>query len=175
LTSGKADQHPVCSPDSKYFLYTKLENGRTLLMRMPLAGGDAKQIFDGFANFASISPDGLQVALVSIEGSGVKTKLILRMIDPEGGPPLRSLQPSPLLSGVLQFSADGKTLYYPINQRGVSNIVKQSLDGGEPVPVTNFNDLLIDDYSYDWKNKKLAVARGRSSTDVVLIKEQKSE
>jgi Tol biopolymer transport system component len=175
LTSGKADQDPVCSPDNKYFLYTKLENGRKLLMRMPLEGGEARQIFDGFANFASISPDGLQVAVLSIEGAGTNAKGVIRIIAPDGGPPLRTIQPSPRISGVLQFSADGKSLYYPINQHGVSNIVRQSIDGGEPVAVTNFNDLEIRDYSYDWNNKKLAIARGHSSADVVLIKEQKSE
>jgi hypothetical protein len=43
------------------------------------------------------------------------------------------------------------------------------------VPVTNFDDLLIYGYSYDWASKKLAVARGKSSADVVIIKEQQVE
>jgi Tol biopolymer transport system component len=175
LTSGKADQNTVCSPDSKYLLYTKLENGKTLLMRMPLEGGDARQIFEGFATSPTISPDGLQVAVATLEGTGTNAKLLIKIIGPDGGPAIRTVPTSPKISGHMQFSADGKSLYYPINQHGVSNIVRRSIDGGELVAVTNFNDLMIRDYSYDWKNKKLAVARGQTSTDVVLIKEQKSE
>ena len=38
--------------------------------------------------------------------------------------------------------------------------------------MTNFNDLTIYGYDYDWKNKRLAIARGRSNTDVVLLTQQ---
>ena len=175
LTSGKADQHAVCAPDSKYFLYTKLDNGKQTLMRMPLEGGEAKQLYDGFVNLATISPDGLQVALLTLEGAGSNASPIIRIISPDGGPPLKTIQPSRLISGAMQFSADGKDLYYPVNPHSVSNIVRQSREGGGPVAVTNFDDLLMQNFSYDWKNKKLAVSRGRSNTDVVLIKEHKSE
>jgi len=41
--------------------------------------------------------------------------------------------------------------------------------------VTNFNDLLIYAFDYDWKNKKLAVARGRSNDDVVLLTQQQAQ
>jgi len=175
VTSGKADQNAFCSPDSKYFLYTKLENGKKLLMRMPLEGGEAKQIYDGFVQFASISPDGKTVAVGAIEGQGADAKLVFKLIDANGGAPFRSVEASPSTAGAMQFSPDGTALYYPVNQHGVSNIVRQSLDGGEPVPATNFTDLLIYDYSFDWKTKRLALARGHWSSDVVMIKERQAE
>ena len=55
ITFGKADLNAFCSPDSTFFLYTKLENGKKLLMRQPLNGGEAKQIFPDFAQFASLT------------------------------------------------------------------------------------------------------------------------
>jgi Tol biopolymer transport system component len=172
VTSGKADQNAFCSPDSKYFLYTKLEGGKKMLMRMPLEGGEAKQIYDGFAQFASVSSDGKQVAVGALTGGGADMKLVINLIDPNGGAPFKTLEPSQSISGLAQFSPDGNSLFYPVNEHGVSNIVKQSLDGGEPAPVTKFNDLFIYDYSYDWNNKKLAVTRGRSNSDAVLIQQQ---
>ena len=175
VTSGKLDQAAFCSPDSKFFLYTSLEKGKQRLMRIPLEGGDAKQIYDGFATFASIAPDGRTVAAGAVEGAGAAARLVMKIIDVDGGPPVKSFEPSRGLSGGIRFSPDGRSIYYPANQHGVSNIVRQSLDGGDAVPVTFFNDLLIYDYSYDWKNQKLAVARGRFSADVVLIKEQQPE
>jgi hypothetical protein len=41
--------------------------------------------------------------------------------------------------------------------------------------MTSFNDLLIYHYDYDWKNKQLAVTRGRNNTDVVLLTQQQAQ
>jgi serine/threonine protein kinase/Tol biopolymer transport system component len=172
LTSGKADQDVVCSPDSQFFLYTKLENGRKVLMRMPIEGGEAKQIFDTFAVTAAISPDGSTAAVVTIDGSGTNTRLLVKLIELNGGATIKSLPVNPRASGTLQFSADGRFLYYPVNEHGVSNLIRQPLDGGDPVMVTQFNDLRIYGFSYDWTNKKLAVARGHLNADAVMIRQQ---
>ena len=175
ITSGKADLNAACSPDSTFFLYTKLENGKKLLMRQSLEGGEAKQIFPDFAQFGSLSADGKTVALLTLEGKGVDTKTVIKLLDANGGPPVKSFHPNQSIAGLMTFSPDGNYLYYPVNEHGVSNLVKQSIDGGDAVPVTNFDDLLIYDYSYDWKNKRLAITRGRSNSDAVLIKDQRAE
>jgi Tol biopolymer transport system component len=175
ITSGKADLNASCSPDSTFFLYTRLENGKKLLMRQPLDGGEAKQIFPDFAQFASLTADGKTAAVLSLEGKGADTKGIIKLIDANGGPVIKTLYPSASIAGTLTFSPDGNYLYYPVSEHGVSNLVKQSVDGGDAVPVTNFDDLVIYDYSYDWNNKKLAVTRGHSNSDAVLIKDQRTE
>ena len=175
ITFGKADLNAFCSPDSSFFLYTKLENGKKILMRQPLSGGEAKQVFPDFAQFGSLSADGKTAAVLTIEGSGVDTKTVIKLIDANGGPPIKTIYPRTSIAGLMTFSPDGKYLYYPVNEHGVSNIVKQSVEGGDAVPVTNFDDLLIYDYSYDWNSKRLAVTRGRSNSDAVLIKDQRAE
>src|SRR5208283_1989462 len=53
LTDGKFDQAPVCSPDNKFFVYTTLVNGKKLLMRMPVEGGQPRQLSDEFVEFAT--------------------------------------------------------------------------------------------------------------------------
>jgi eukaryotic-like serine/threonine-protein kinase len=175
ITSGKADLNAFCSPDSTFFLYTKLENGKKLLMRQPLEGGEAKQIFPDFAQFASLTADGKSAAVLSLEGKGVDTKTVIKLIDANGGPIIKTIYPSTSIAGLVTFSPDGNYLYYPVNEHGVSNLVKQSVDGGDAVPVTKFDELVIYDYSYDWNNKRLAVTRGRSNSDAVLIKDQRAE
>src|SRR5271165_5835415 len=52
VTKGKLDQIPVCSPDSKVVLYSVLERGRGVLMELPVAGGESKQLSDRLINFA---------------------------------------------------------------------------------------------------------------------------
>ena len=174
LTDGKFDQNPVCSPDSKFIVYTTVVNGKQFAMRMPLEGGQSKQLSDDFVEFAAISPDGQQVAMLTVEGNGVQTRLVMKVIPANGGAPVKTVDLHPLISGLMQYSGDGKSIYYPITEKGVSNIVQQSLDGGPATQVTDFKELDIHGYAYDWPNKKLAVTRGKSNSDVVLIKQQQA-
>ena len=98
VTHGKVDQNPVCSPDSKFFLYTKLEHGRQFLMEMPVGGGPSKQLSDKFVNFAAVSPDGTQIAALAAEGQGANTKPMIEIIPAQGGLPVKSFPPSRFIS-----------------------------------------------------------------------------
>jgi hypothetical protein len=97
---------------------------------------------------------------------------MIEILPAQGGLPVKSFPPVAEMSNIFQYSADGQALYYPVTAKGVSNIVAQPVGSKTVTPVTNFNDLLIYGYSYNWKNKQLAVARGRSNTDVVLLTQQ---
>jgi serine/threonine protein kinase len=176
LTSGKVDQNAVCSPDSKYFIYTSLQKGKQLLMRLPLAGGEPKQLSDKFVSAAAISPDGSQIAALTASGTGVNYKAMIDIIPAQGGLPVKTFAPSRFIfSPNLQYSGDGQSLYYVVNNKGVSNLISQPIGSASGTLVTNFDDLRIYGFDYDWKNKKLAVARGRSNDDVVLLTQQQPQ
>ncbi len=51
----------------------------------------------------------------------------------------------------------------------------QSLAGGAPTPVTKFHDKFISSFEFDWTNKRLAVVRGTSRSDIVLITQQEEQ
>ena len=172
LTKGTVDQNVSCSPDSKSFLYTTFNKGRKLLMRGSLSGGDARQLSDKVIEFAVASPDNQQIAALASQGAGVNFRTQIEILPAQGGLPVKSFPPVAAMSNIFQYSADGQALYYPVTAKGVSNIVMQPVGTNTVTPMTNFNDLLIYGYSYDWKNKRVAVARGRSNTDVVLLTQQ---
>jgi Tol biopolymer transport system component len=153
-------------------VYTTLVKGKPLLMRKAWAGGEPKQLSDDFADSADISPDGKYIAMVSVVGSGVQTKVVIKIIPAEGGAPIKVLDTNPLISGPIQYWEDGKAVVYPITEKGVSNLVKQSLDGGSPTQVTAFNDLISYGFAYNWPADKLAIARGKLNSDVVVITQQ---
>ena len=147
-----------------------------MLMEMPLAGGQAKQLSDKFVSFAAFSPDGKQIAAITVFGSGVNTKLMVEIIPSPGGLPVKSFPPSHFIfSPSLRYSADGQSLYYAVTNKGVSNLAVQPIGVASASLVTNFDDLLIYGFDYDWKNKRLAVARGRSNDDVVLLTQQQAQ
>jgi len=169
ITHGKVDQNPVCSPDSKFFLYNNLDRGKQSLMEMPVGGGESRQLSDKWVNFGAVSPDGTQIAVLAAEGQGANAKPMIEILPAQGGLPLKTFPPSRYISGLFQYSPDGQSLYYPVTEKGVSNILAQPIAGAAPTLATNFDDLLLYGYDYDWKNKKLVVARGRNNSDVVLI------
>jgi serine/threonine protein kinase/Tol biopolymer transport system component len=172
LTKGTVDQNVSCSPDSKSFLYTTFNKGRKLLMQGFLSGADAKQLNDKVIEFAVASPDNQQIAALASQGAGVNFRTMIEILPAQGGLPVKSFPPVAAMSNIFQYSADGQALYYPVTAKGVSNIVMQPVGIKSVTQMTNFNDLLIYGYSYDWKNKRVAVARGRSNTDVVLLTQQ---
>ena len=137
-----------------------------------LSGGDARQLSDKVFEFGVASPDGQQIAALASQGGGVNFRTMIEILPAQGGLPVKSFPPVSAMSNVFQYSADGQALYYPATAKGVSNIVMQPVGSKTVTQVTNFNDLLIYGYSYDWKNKRVAVARGRSNTDVVLLTQQ---
>jgi hypothetical protein len=147
-------------------------NGKQVLMRMPVEGGPLMQLSEDVVNFATISPDGQEIAMLTLQGEGVQIRPVIKVIPANGGAPLKTVDAHPLISGYMQYSGDGRSVYYPITEKGVSNMVKQSLDGGPAALVTGFQNLVAYGYAYEWTNKKLAVTRGKSNSDVVLIKQQ---
>ncbi len=134
VTSGKVDQNPVCSSDSKVVLYVELERGRPVLKELPVSGGQARQLSDKIINFAALSPDGSQIAALGVEGQGANAKAMIEILPAQGGLPVKSFPPSRFISGLFQYSADGQSLYYPVSEKGVSNILVQPIAGGAPNP-----------------------------------------
>jgi hypothetical protein len=76
---------------------------------------------------------------------------------------------------MFQYSSDGQSLFYPVTAKGVSNMIVQPIGTKTATQMTNFNELQILGYDYDWKNKRLALARGRTNTDVVLLTQQQAQ
>ena len=172
VTKGKVDQNASCSPDSKSFLYTSFDKGKQLLWKMPIEGGEASKLSNKVTNFGVFSPDGQQVAAMTQEGTGVNFRAAVDILPAQGGLPVKSFSPMRGISNFFQYSPDGQSLYYPVTLKGVSNIVMQPVGATSFTQMTGFKEFTIYGYSYDWKNKRLAVARGRSNTDVVLLTQQ---
>jgi len=175
LTNGTVDQNAICAPDSKSFLYTTLVKGKSLLMTMPISGGQPRQIGDKVVEFATFSPDGQQIAAFAVAGNGVNFRAMIEILPVQGGLPVKTFAPLRSISSTFQYSSDGHSLYYPVTAKGVSNVVSQPIGVETVMPMTTFTDLLIYGYDYDWKNKRVAITRGRANTDVVLLTQQQGQ
>jgi len=93
----------------------------------------------------------------------------ISLVSLDSGQVLRMFEYDPRHQGQLRFSPDGKGIVYPVREKGADNLWLQPLDGGPGRQLTNFGSLKI--YSYQWSpdSKSLALVRGDSPSDLVLI------
>jgi Tol biopolymer transport system component len=74
--------------------------------------------------------------------------------------------------GGIDFAPDGKAVAYPIRESGVDNIWVQPIGGaGGGKQITTFTSEQIFNFRWSPDGKSLALLRGHTDSDVVLIRE----
>jgi serine/threonine protein kinase/Tol biopolymer transport system component len=176
LTSGLADVNPSFSPDGRWVVYTASEGVKPTLFKVSIDGGTPVQVFDHVASNAAVSPDGHFIAYTypqSADPSAPPNRL--GVIPFEGGPILKTFEfaGSGTVLPVIQWSQDGKSIFYSVSTNNITNIWSQSLDGGPPKQVTNFNDLFMTSFAWSRDGKQLACTRGALLRDALLVSDVK--
>jgi eukaryotic-like serine/threonine-protein kinase len=174
ITEGKRDLFPMCSPDGKTVFY--IDSAAAAFMKVPIDGGKPERVSTMYAANAEghdIGRDGKTAVLGTYDFKGQKPSISL--VSLESGKELRTFEYDPRHRGILRFSPDGKGIVYPIREKGVDNLWLQSLDGGPGRQLTNFTALKI--YWYQWSpdGKSLALVRGDSPSDLVLIQDSQKK
>jgi eukaryotic-like serine/threonine-protein kinase len=170
LTDGKNDRYPVCSPDSKMVYY--VEDSANRYMKVPIDGGKPEPISNVVGERRGgidIARDGKTMVIGTYDFK--LQRPAIAVVSAESGQVLQTLQYDSRHQGQLRFSPDGKGVVYPVREKGVDNLWLQPLDGGAGHQITNFPSLKI--YSYQWSpdGKSLALVRGDSPSDLVLIQD----
>jgi Tol biopolymer transport system component len=137
-------------------------------MRVPVSGGASRKLADliGFIPLG-VSPDGKLLTSGGYSFEEHKDTIVL--MDAESGKTVRTFSPHGRFGGVVRFSRDGKNVAYSATENGVGNLWIQPLDGGAPHQITNFHSELIRDFQWSPDGKKLALVRGHTDTDIVLL------
>jgi len=172
LTNGRLDINPVCSADGKWVFFIE-QGGIQKLARMPIDGGAEQVVSDSPSSGAfDISPDGKLAAFPSIEHSG-EHKEMLAIVETDGGKAPRIVDFERERFGLVHFSRDGTGLVYPVRENGIDNLWLQPLDGSKGRKITDFTSEHIFDFHWSFDGKQLALVRGHTDADVVLIRDQK--
>jgi Tol biopolymer transport system component len=172
LTNGKLDTYPVCSPDSKWVYYIDRE-GENKLSRVPIDGGQSQVVstppVSSSATSFDISSDGKQIVFPTLEHAG-EHKERLAVVQTDSGK-LVMKDFDHFRWGLLRMSRDDKAVVYPARDNGVDNLWLQPLDGTKGKPLTNFKTEHIYDFHWSFDGSKLALVRGHTDADVVLIRD----
>jgi eukaryotic-like serine/threonine-protein kinase len=167
LTDGKADSHPHLSPDESWVIYQSWDDGLGSLWKIPIDGGKALQLNDTHSNYPVVSPDGKQIACFYWDEQANPPSGVM-LLPFAGGQPTRRFNIASTYDGfALSWALDGRALLY-IDTR-LSNIWSQPIDGGPPVQLTDFRGDHLFNFAYSPDGNWLALARGRVTSDVVMI------
>jgi Tol biopolymer transport system component len=123
----------------------------------------------------SISADGKILAyavdLINAGTQGITEKIAFLDLESLTSP--RLVDANAHLSGGVQFTPDGKCIAYPVRENGVDNVWVQALDGSAGHPITHFDSEQIDSFHWSPDGKSLALLRGHSESDVVLLQQSR--
>jgi eukaryotic-like serine/threonine-protein kinase len=176
LAAGGIVPAPGCSSDGREVYYFVLENemSRASLWSVPLSGGTPRQILppEGGVYYA-ISADGRLAGWTILDppkarwnifdlASGRSVSQILLDTSDQGS----------VDSSLVRFSPDNRAAVYSILRNGGRTLLYQPLDGSASHPLFDPAQEVIPDFGWSPSGKQLAVVRQKSSSDVVLIRDQ---
>jgi Tol biopolymer transport system component len=118
-----------------------------------------------------LSPDGKLAVFATLEHSG-EHKEKLAVITTDSGQARLADFERPRF-GLLRFAHDGKDVVYPTRENGVDNLWSQPLDGSKGRKITDFTSENIYDFHWSLDGKQLAMGRGHTDSDVVLIRDMR--
>jgi serine/threonine protein kinase/Tol biopolymer transport system component len=175
ITSGDfADFNATCAPDGQWIAFVSIRKGSSHLWKVGVDGGEAVQLTDKPSGRALFSPDGTSVACDYLVEPSSPWKLAIIPI--AGGAPSRIIDPPQRRGvGAWAWSPDGRAIIYSVSRSGVSNLWSRPLDGGQPSQITDFTTETIRELAISPDGKRVALSRGHSTLDVVLIKDAKSQ
>jgi serine/threonine protein kinase len=169
ISDGRNDEFPACSPDGKTVFY--IDHVKQRLMKVAPGGKPETVVTDAVEAQGSyaIANDGNFAVLGTYDFKEQKPNISL--ISLSSGQVIRTFDYDPRHHGVLQFSPDGKGIVYPIRDKNADNLWLLPLAGGPGRQITNYTSLRI--YSYQWSpdGKRLALVRGDTPSDLVLIQD----
>ncbi len=168
IFSSGTNGGPSCSPGGKWVYFNSLGKYYTL-WRVPVQGGKAEQLTHFASDLPVASPDGKWIAF----SVGDPNRSAFGIIPATGGEAVKTFDIpylSPTGNAIMRWSPPGDAIDYVDTRGGVSNIWRQSLQGGSPVELTKLNSGLIFNFVWLSNGRDLAVARGNKSSDVVRIR-----
>jgi serine/threonine protein kinase/sugar lactone lactonase YvrE len=170
LTNGKLDNYPWCSPDGRWVYYIQ-QADQQRLAKVSIDGGPSQAVTDlALSGVFDLSPDGKLVAFAMLEHVG-EHKEKLAVVSTDSGQLIKQLDFERPRFGLVRFNQDGKAVVYPARDKGIDNLWLQPLDGSRGKQLTAFTSERIWDFHWSFDGSKLALVRGHTDADVVLIRD----
>ena len=168
LTTSGFARAPSCSADSQKAYFSSGNNVNVALWSIPVAGGTPKLLVrpENYAE-AAVSDDGTRAILFCLRQQKI-CAIVTDLATGQMQPPFFIDQSANFST----FSLDGRAIVSDVVQNGGNTLLYQPLDGSPPHALFNPAPETINSFGWSPSGKQLAVARLKSSSDVVLITDQ---
>ncbi len=173
LTNGIGEYYPQVSPDGRWIVYHRFVPGDpTAVWKVSIEGGAPVQLTTRPSTRAAVSPDNGWVASTYRETIEASFRI---GIYPLAGAPDANIKMLKPLDGAqlfvpLRWSSDGKAIIYVVRKDGVDNLWSHPVDAAAaPRQLTRFMSERIYAFDFSSDGKRLALARGRQNSYVVLM------
>jgi serine/threonine protein kinase len=180
LTKDGGSSDARWSPDDRFVVYKSYQSGKRTLWKVSADGGDPQQVTDKYSGWPDFSPDGQYIACEYWnEQPDTKTKLAI--IPVSGGAPLKEFNwpaapaTAIYLPRVVSWTRDGHGITYADNSGSTGNIWMQPADATEPKQLTHFQSDRVLWFDWSRDGNQLAVARGVTVSDVVMVARIKNQ
>jgi eukaryotic-like serine/threonine-protein kinase len=178
VTSG-ITPNPGCSSDSREVFYFVLENemSKASVWSVPLSGGTPRQILPPEATVPyAISPDGRLAAWTILDPPKARWNIFdLASGHAVSQIPLDTSDVASDEASPARFSPDNRAAVYSVLRNGGRTLLYQPLDGSASHSLFDPTQEVIPDFGWSPAGKQLAIVKRKTSSDVVLIKDQQGK
>jgi Tol biopolymer transport system component len=160
--------NPKFSPDGRIILFEKYQDAFYQIVEMPVEGGAAKTVFNAKSNNFDFSPDSKMLALGMFDETDKRWKIaLLNSLDYSL---IKVFDDSP--NTFLTFTPDSKNLVYNVSDTAHDggNVWIQPLEGGSAKSFIELKNEKIFCHDFSTDGKKIYYTRGRTNSNVVLLK-----
>jgi Tol biopolymer transport system component len=162
------DYNPDISPDGRWLLFDSWRSGARSIWKLPIGTADTATMFRHGGIEGRFSPDGRLVACWVHDTKLQRSRMTILSF-PSGETLSAFDLPGATDRPVFQWAPDGGAIHYQDSKRGVDNILAYDFRKGAVTPVTNFTSGNIYNFAWSPDGMNLAVARGQSTSDIVLL------
>lgn len=173
LTHGPDDVHPDPSRDSRSVLYASFRDwspgiaGKPTLWRVSIDGSTPVPVSDIAASVPRFSPDGKLIVCAYFPGLDPQlSPSDVAILSSRGGEPLRVFDRLPPSHSFASWAPGSQAIEFSRSD----NIWRMPIGGVVPQRLTAFTDGSIAGYAWSPDGQELAIARGNTTRDIVLIR-----